>query len=351
MGKESPIDVLAIADNTELSPRLRLMLLTNGQRFTAMIHSLATLNIADQLIDGPRTVTELADASGCHAQALLRVLRCAAVLGIFVEVEPETFGLTPIADGLRTDVADSVRDAVLLDGSELFARAYAKLHHSVCTGKPAFDEAFGTSFWEHLRANPADEAVFDDAITAASRRLGGIYLKRYDFGSPARIADIAGGQGDFLAALLHRMPGSSGVLFDRPTVIARASALLVDRGVADRVELVGGNMFTDDLPTGCDLYVLKAVLHDWPDEMAETVLRRIRTAVGDTRARLVILEQVVAPLNAWDPAKLLDLDMLAVMGGRERNLIEWQRLLSDAGFRLMNQPNAGEWAVLECQAA
>ncbi|WP_432840320.1 methyltransferase [Dactylosporangium sp. CA-092794] len=351
MAEQRSVDAMVPGAGADLSPRLRLMLLANGQRMTAMVHVLATLKIADELAAGPRPVTELAAATGCHAPALFRILRCAAMIGVFVEVESEVFGLTPIAEGLRCDVPDSVRDAVLLDASEMFTKAYSALGHSVRTGGPAFDTVFGKTFWDHLHDNPEHEAVFDDAITAASRRIGGIYLRRYDFGSPRRIADIGGGHGDFLAALLQRLPESTGVLFDRPSVVRRAPALLAERGVTDRVELVGGSFLTDDLPAGCDLYVLKAVLHDWPDDDAATILRRVRAAIGPAPARLMILEQVVAPLNTWDPAKFLDLDMLTVMGGRERNLIEWRRLTADCGFRLTNTPVSGDWAVIECTAA
>ncbi|MBD0842330.1 methyltransferase [Streptomyces sp. TRM68416] len=341
-----PLDL--ITPEGPVPPRLKLMLLANGQRFTAVVHTLADLGVADVLAAGPRPVREIAEAVGCDATQLYRVLRFAVLVGLFHEVEPEVFALTELAEGLRGDVPDNVRDAVLLDGSEKFNRAFTGLGHSVRTGRPGFDHVHGRSFWQDLEADDEAARVFDAAMTGISRRLGAVYLERHDFGGPRRIADVGGGRGYFLASLLERYPDARGVLFDRPQVVAAAGELLEERGVDDRAEVVGGDFFTDALPTGCDTYVLKTVLHDWPDDGAARILRRVREAIGGTGARLLILEQVVAPMNAWDPAKLLDLDMMVVMGGRERNLTEWRRLLAGAGFRLTHEPEAGDWTVLEC---
>ncbi|GLZ36629.1 methyltransferase [Actinokineospora sp. NBRC 105648] len=323
--------------------RLKLMLLANGQRFTAVVHTLAELGVADVLAGGPLPVSEIADKVGCDPTQLHRVLRFAALLGLFREVSPEVFSLTELAEGLREDVQDSVRDAILLDGSERFNRAFTALTHSVRTGKPAFDHVHGLSFWDYLASDTTAGRIFDAAMTGISRRLGTRYLERHDFGQPHRIADIGGGRGYFLASLLERYPEAQGVLFDRPSVVAGASL----RDVGDRAKIVGGDFFTDPLPTGCDTYILKMVLHDWTDEAAGQLLQRLRKVVTHG-ARLLILEQVVLPMNSWDPAKLLDLDMMVIMGGRERSLNEWQRLLEGAGFRLTHNPPAGDWTILEC---
>ncbi|MGA5305643.1 methyltransferase [Nucisporomicrobium flavum] len=331
----------------ETSPRQRLMLLANGQRFAAVVYALAELNVADQLAAGPRPVAEIAAAVDADESALYRLLRCAALLGVFVEVDDHVFGLTPLAEGLRTDVPDGVRDAVLLDGSRFFWSSFASILHSARTGGPAFDIEFGMTFWDYLTEHPESGGVFDAAMTAISRRLGDMYLDRVDFGRFGTVADIGGGRGYFLAEAARRHPGLRGVLFDRPQVVEVAGALLAERGVADRVRVVGGDFFADELPTGCDAYVMKTVLHDWPDDRALEILRRVRAAVGDTGARLLVLEQVVEPGNTWDPAKFLDVDMLVVMGGRERNAGEWARLFEQAGFELVDPPSTGGWAVLE----
>ncbi|KAB8169918.1 O-methyltransferase [Streptomyces sp. 3MP-14] len=338
----------SFAQGPDISDRQRLMLLANGQRFSAVVYALAELGIADQLVDGPRTVADLAGAVGAQEAALYRLLRCAALLGVFEEVDGRRFRLTPIAEGLRTDLPDGVRDAVLLDGSAFFWSAFGSILHSVRTGRPGFDEANGMSFWEHLRRDQDAGQVFDDAMTTISRRLGALFLERYDFSRFGTLADIGGGRGYFLSEILRRNPDSQGILFDRPEVTSTAAELLDERGVTGRVKVVGGDFFADPLPTGADAYLLKTVLHDWPDDRAVEILRAVRDAIGDDGGRLLVLEQVVAPLNTWDTAKFLDVDMLVVMGGQERNLEEWRALLAAGGFTLENEPPAGDWAVLEC---
>lgn len=339
-----PSDI--VAPSPELSPRLRLMLLANGQRISAVICALAEVDVAAHLVDGPRPVEELAQLTGCHAPTLYRLLRTAAMFGVFREVRPEWFALTELAEGLRSDLPDGVREAIVLDGSPFFWQSFGHIVTTLRTGRPAFEEMTGTSFWSYLDAHPEASHRFDAAMTVMSRRLGRMYLERFDFGSFQRVADIGGGTGYFLAALLARRPEAQGVLFDRPAVLAGAEPVLRAHGVADRVSLMAGDFFTGPLPTGCDLYLLKNVLHDWPDEDAVRILRQVRAAIGDRAARLLILEQVVAPRNQWDPAKLLDIDMLVVFGGRERTLPEWRDVLAAGGFTLIDEPVVGDWALI-----
>jgi SAM-dependent methyltransferase len=342
-------DVAALLAAAAKSPREALSVLANGDRFARVIHVLAELNVADQLTDGPRTVPELAAAVGADPSSLYRVLRCAASVGVFTEVDVETFGLSPMAEGLRTDVPDTARDAIVMDGSDFFYRALGALGHSVRTGETAFDHVFGMGIWPYLEANAVSSGILDDAMATINRRLGNRYLEQFDFGRFARVADIGGGKGIFLAMLLDRYPRCTGVLFERPAMVDAATAAIAETGLVERISVVAGDFFTGPLPTGCDAYVLNMVLHDWKDGDAARILRQVRTAIGDTGARLLILEQVVSELNTWDRAKLLDIDMLGVWGGRERSLHEWNRLLSSAGFALVNRPAPGEWTVLECR--
>lgn len=341
-------DLAVVLGASTTSPRDALTVLANADRFARAIYVLAELNVADQLADRPRTVAELAAAVGADAPSLYRVLRCAASVGVFTEVDTETFDLSPIAEGLRTDIADTARDAIVMDGSDFFYRALGALGHTVRTGRTAFDHAFGMSIWDYLEGDPAASRTLDGAMAAINRRRAGHYLDQIDFGRFSRVADIGGGKGVFLSMLLERYPGCTGVLFDRAALFDLATATITDSGLSERVTVIGGDFFADPLPTGCDAYVLNMVLHDWNDEDAARILRQVRTAVGTSGSPLFVLEQVVSERDLWDRAKLLDIDMLAVWGGRERSLHEWDRLLRSASFVLDNRPAAGEWTVLEC---
>lgn len=194
-------------------------------------------------------------------------------------------------------------------------RAYAEIEHSVRTGDPGFDHAFGMTLWEHLDKDPQDCAFFDRTMTELSTRLSDLHVRAFRPERFARIADIAGGHGRFLAELLRASPAAEGVLVEREAVLGQAPAVLREHGVADRVTLVRGDLFEDLPPEGCDAYLLKAILHNWPDDRAERILHNLRSVIGDSGARLFLLEQVVDGAGGWDHAKFLDIDMMVIFGG------------------------------------
>jgi multifunctional cyclase/dehydratase/O-methyltransferase len=330
-----------------LPPHLRLLLLTDGKRISQVVHVLAELRIADELADGPRTVAELAKATDTHPDALARVLRVAAGFGVFAEEEDGRYALTPVAAALRTDVPESQRDLVLFNGDEMLWRSYGELMYTVRTGKPAFDKVYGRSFFAHLDATPAAARLFDRAMTQMSRATAALFVGQYDFSRFPVIADVGGGNGLFLTEILKAHPGVRGILVDQPDVVAGAAQRFAEAGLAGRADAVGGDFFAE-LPAGHDAYLLKAVLHDWDDEPAVRILRRVREAMTTEQSRLLVCEFLVAPTNQWDRGKLLDLDMLLRFGGRERNLAQWRVLLAEAGLALVNDPVPGRWAVLEC---
>ncbi|XVQ11788.1 methyltransferase [Spirillospora sp. CA-255316] len=330
----------------------RLLYLTCGLRLGAVVTALAELGIADLAAGEPRSVAELAESSGAHPDALYRVLRCAASVGIMAELPDGRFESTPLAESLRSDRPFSLLPLVELSAQPFVTMSYGALAHSVRTGEPATVAALGSDIWRHFEDNPDQGECFDRVMTGlgrweTDRHLDAVRPERF-----RRIADIGGGHGHFLAAALKRAPDASGLLFDRPGVIPRADRTLAEEGVIERVTRVAGDFFTHPLPDGYDAYVLKAVLHGLPDDRAEQLLRAVRKAIGDRdAARLFVVEQVVAEGNGWDHAKFLDLDMLVLFGGRERRLDEWRRLLGRCGFALVNRPGEGHWAVLECRPA
>jgi multifunctional cyclase/dehydratase/O-methyltransferase len=325
-----------------------LLLLASGGRLAAIVRVLAELEIADHLAGGPRTVHDLAERTETHPPALYRLLRCASAIGLFAEEPARHFALTPLADGLRAAAPDSVLPLVTYSSLEIVRRPYADLLHSVRTGAPVFERTFGVSFYDHLAADPATGSFFDRFMQGWSRqvvaeRLAGFRMERF-----SSIADIGGGDGYFLCQVLARDPSAVGYLMDLPAVTARAAGVVADHGLRDRITVVPGDFFVDPLPVGCDAYVLKAVLHNWPDEQATRLLRRIRDTIAETGARLLVIEPVIAGPNEWDYGKFLDIDMLVIFGGRERTVEEWSLLFAASGFELCNRPE-GHWSLLECR--
>ncbi|WP_406865322.1 methyltransferase [Streptomyces sp. HUAS MG47] len=341
--------VVGPAMTAALPPHVRLLLLTDGKRISRVLHVVAELGVADELAGGPLTVAELAERTDAHADSLGRVLRVAAAFGVFTEEADGRYALNEVGSCLRSGLPGGQRDMVLYNGDEMLWRSYGQLMHTVRTGEPAFEAAYGHTFFEHLEQDPRAGALFDRAMTGMSRATARMLLDGYEFGQYGRIADVGGGRGLFLAELLARHPEARGTLVDRPSVVAEADKSFEEAGVADRVDVVPGDFF-EELPTGADAYVLKAVLHDWDDDRAAAILGRVREALaGNPEGRLLICEFLVGPANEWDRGKLLDLDMLVRFGGRERSEQQWRALLATAGFELVNEPAAGRWAVLECR--
>ena len=154
----------------------------------------------------------------------------------------------------------------------------------------------------------------------------------YDF-SPFRVvADVGGGQGSTLAAILQVHPALRGILLDLPEVVA-STAPLEAAGVAQRCEVVGGDMLTA-VPTGADVYLVKRVLMDWSDEQAAAILRNCARACPED-GKVLAVEIVLPPGNDAHPGKILDLLMLLIHpGARIRTEAEFAALFAAAGLRL-----------------
>jgi hypothetical protein len=171
----------------------------------------------------------------------------------------------------------------------------------------------------------------------------------YDFGAfgpTATIVDVGGGRGRLLAAILNATPQARGVLFDMPDVVAGAPALLSEHGVADRVRIAEGSFF-DSVPEGGDAYVLKNIIHDWPDDDAVRILRNVRAAAGAGK-HLLLVELVIPRHDREFLGNWLDLEMLLALNARERTAAGYQRLLERAGFHMTRVvPTASPFSVVE----
>jgi O-methyltransferase domain len=235
-------------------------------------------------------------------------------------------------------------------GADYQWRAWAELPHSVRTGGNAAVNALGCDVWEYRRRHPAHGEVFDATMRSFSRADGPAVLAAHDFGRYGVVADIGGGTGAVLAAVLAAHPSVRGILFDQPHVVAGADPLLRAAGVADRVSVVAGDFFVG-LPTGADAYLLARILHDWVDEDALRILRAVRAAM-DGDARVLLVEAVVGPPNDDPQTKFLDLLMLVSAGGRERTEDEWRALLAAADLKLLAATRAtANKYVIEAAAA
>lgn len=333
-------------DDAAHDPEQAMRRLLAGFFVSQALFVIARLGIADLLRNGPAGAGALARAVGAHEESVRRLLRALAGMGIVCEREDGRFEGTALSGLLASD--GGLRNVAVMLGEEQF-RAWAHLLDSVRTGRPAFEIAFGRGLFDYYAANPAAEAVFDEAMSEFTRRETGDLMTAYDFSSFGTIVDVGGGYGDLLAALLRANPSARGVLFDLPGTIERARSRFPSDLLA-RCDLVEGDFFAE-VPPGGDAYVLKSVAHDWDDEHCARILGACRRAAPEG-ARLLLVERVMPERVAPEPGILLkvlgDLQMLAVTGGRERTEREMRALLERTGFRTLRVlPAASHLDIIE----
>jgi hypothetical protein len=307
-----------------LPPADALKELVDRFKLAQAVYVAAELGLADLLAGGPRPCDELAAETGTHPPTLYRLLRALAAGGLFREEANGVFSLAPLGGALRADAQPSLRDWVLHVARPLNWNTWSALLDSVRTGENAFVLVHGEDTWSHRAARPGEQEAFDRGMAALTRRLDAALLEAYDFGRFGTVVDVGGGNGALLSALLAANPGMRGVLFDQPHVVAGAQ-------VGDRCETVGGDFF-EAVPAGGDAYVLKSITHDWEDADVLRILRSCRRAAAPG-ASLLVVERDLGRPNEDLEAKVSDLNMLVLPGGRERSEHEFAELLGSAGFR------------------
>ena len=320
--------------------------MVTGHWVTQAIFVAAKLGIADLLAEGPRAPADLGQAAGADARSLYRLLRALASEGVFAEDASGRFGLTPLAECLRTGVPGSVRAWVLVMGEPVGYDPCANLLHSVKTGETAFNRTFNTGFFDYLRQHQEMGQLFDESMTSFSIPEVGAIVAGYDFSGIGTLVDVAGGYGTLLTAILRANPAMKGVLADVPAVIEGARKGFTDANVADRCTAEPIDFF-ESVPAGGDAYLMKHIIHDWDDAQAVTILKNCHKAMG-AGGKLLLAETVMQPGNDPEFAKWLDICMLIYPGGRERTEQEYRDLLRAAGFELTRVvPTASPLSIVE----
>jgi len=320
----------------DVSPNQAVWDLINSHVVARCAQVVAALGVADGLDDEPATAATLASGLGVNADALDRVLRLLAAHGVFAH-DGVGYRHTPASQLLRTDHLQSLRPFARMIGMPAIWSRFTDLEQAVRTGRPTQDWA---GLVRYFSDHPEEAQLFNQAMVSKSAAVIPALIDAYDFGKLGAIADIGGGRGHLLQAILRRSPSSSGVLFELPHVIEDAREVS-----SRRLRLVAGDFFSDPLPTA-DAYVLMEVIHDWPDEQALKILEAVRRA-APRHSRLLIIEALVSDAPGPHFGKVLDIIMLAVTAGRERRSSEYVALLKTAGFELLRVIPAGSHSIVE----
>ena len=317
------------------TPNELVLQLITGYIAPRCLHIVAELGIADRIDDVPVAASELAQATGANADALFRILRLLVTHGLFAQ-HGDSFAHTPASRLLRADHPQSMRAFALMHGGELCWQGFGQLGQTARSGATSFPGGL----FPYLDANPDFRKVFHGGMTSRAHLDTAAFVAAYDLSGAGTVADIGGGNGHLLQAVLGANPASKGILFDLPTALPKTPI------ASDRLSLVGGDFFKDALPRA-DVYLLSNILHDWPDAEAAAILTAIARA-GHAGSKLLLLEGVVPEGPEPHFVKMFDVLMLTIVGGRERTAREYERLLTASGWTFIRFiPTASSRSIVE----
>jgi hypothetical protein len=312
----------------------RVMQLAMGMGITAALQPIVRIGVPDVLANGPLAVSEIAAKTDSNPDALYRVMRLLASVGVFTESPGRVFALTPVSELVRSDVPGSMRNMVLWVSNRFHFRVWSEMAHSIKTGQPAVEKVCGQSCFDAIFADPEVAYDFNTAMSGFSRQIAPVLLDSYDFSAIGTLMDIAGGHGAILCEVLNKYPKMNGILFDLPNVIQEANCHICSLKLEDRCQTLAGDFFKG-IPAGADAYYMQHILHDWADEPALKILGHVHHALeGRKDGRLIVVESLLREDSAPSPAKWLDLEMLLMPGGRERTEKEWRDLFARANFEI-----------------
>ena len=314
-----------VAENNRAAPPIETILtVTGGYCVSRALHVIADAGIADAIGSERVELAEVARQTNCNADALGRLLRLLSAHGIF-DCDGSSVRHNDASNLLRSDHPQSARALARMFGVEVFWASFLELGHSLRTGESATARRFPEGLWEWLGQRPEASAIFDQAMTAkAHAQVAGV-VDAYDFSQFRTIADIGGGRGHLLQAILAKWPGARGILFDLPRVIEQAGPI-----GSDRLELRAGDFFSDELPS-CDAYILMEVIHDWADPQARDILSAVARSAA-SGARLLLVEQLMLESAEPNWVQMLDIHMLALFSARQRSREEYEKLMVETGF-------------------
>jgi trans-aconitate methyltransferase len=310
----------------------RLYALINAGWTTRAIAVAAQLRLAEALRASPQAAATLAEATHCDADALRRLLRALATLGLCDELDDGRFAITPLGEGLADDAPQSMRAWALQFGRQLWP-AWGGLDEAVRSGKGLRERAGAADGFAHLRGDPEAAALFHRAMIEMTRIVGADAVRKIELPQARFFVDVGGGHGELLSAFLHRWPAARGVSLDLEHAADGATAHFAQQGLSARAGFVAGDFFIG-IPAA-DVLLMKAILHDWNDARCALILGHARRGLREG-GRLLVIDRVLPERmrdNARDRALARsDLTMLIGVGGRERSEAEMRRLLAEHGF-------------------
>lgn len=352
--------------SVNLDARSRLTDLMLGAWAAQALSVFVRLAIPDVLKDEAMVPEALAEQVGADPDSLGRLLRALTSVDVVERLDSGGYRLTGMGQLLRSDGegAQGAMIAMVCDPSHWMP--WGSALDAVVNGAPVSEQVFGKSFWDYIAENSDQQARFNRAMTDTSKRASRTIAAKYDFSQFTTVVDVGGGQGILLQTILREYPHLKGILFDLPQVLDSAR---VDDDLKERIELIPGS-FLETAPGGGDLYMMKHIIHDWGDDACLEILKNIRAVIPD-HGRILISDAILPgsdrdSVPGADSAAVqasetgisssfpywLDLNMMIILGGRERTEAEFAELLAKTGFEYLGVvPTDGSTGLVEARPA
>lgn len=315
------------------------------------LYVVTELKIADILKKGPKKIDDIAKETGTDADALFRIMRTMTSAGIFRSRKDGYFETNLLGRHLESDQEDSLFAFIKIVGEDWISDIWGDLLETTRSGKDHYKAKYGVNFFDWLKTNEQAQKDFDIGMTSISVLSNTPVAKAYDFSSFKSLCDIAGGNGSQIISILKEYPELKGVLFEVPPLIAelKNGDSFEQEGLKDRIEFKTGSFF-DQIPAGYDAYFMKSILHDWDDENSIKILKNCRKAVRNDSTLLIVENVIRDDMNKPDLSKMLDINVLALMGGKVRTREECALILKEAGFELKRViPTESPFTILEAK--
>jgi hypothetical protein len=312
-------------------PHVGILEIMSGIFIAGAVSCLARLGVPDLLEQGPKSAEELAGEIGAQPRELCRLMRATASVGVLAEGADGNFSQTPMSAALRSNACPSLRSFATMSGRDWHAQGWSQMEHCVRTGNQALDKIYGVPVFKYLEQHPEEGQIFNQTMSELSAIEGPAVADAYNFAGIESIVDVAGGHGQLLATILARNPLMKGTLYDMAHVLEGATNGAL-KPMRERCAVASGDMFTT-VPGGADAYIMKHIMHDWPDAECINILKACRKGVNPG-GKLLVVDHVIQTGNDFHPGKFLDLQMLIFPGGCERTEKQFSELFAVAGWKL-----------------
>lgn len=332
-------------------PDIRLIDMASMYEQAQCLYVAAKLKVADCLVDGPRDIKSLANELNVQAEPLVRVLRYLHELGIFGQDSIGRYTLNKVSEFLVSDHPHSMRPIVLLYNEDAYT-AWGNLLHTVKTGENAFTYTYKLPFYEYQSIHPDYAEIFNQSMTSIGVLVDQAVVEDYDFSVYRTLADIGGGQGNLLRQIIRRHTLLQGILFDTAAVLTEEVREQWQHDpLGSRVKLQIGDFF-ESVPADMDAYLMKGIIHNWPDDKVVQIYKTIHRAMK-SQARLLVAEAVIIDGDPLQRARLnLDVNMMVINGAQERTVEQHSQLLEKSGFKITKiVPTRSFLSVIEAQQA